>query len=68
MIADSMLKEVRQHAGLGNPPSAYYNSIPESINAIIKRGVEFKESEMSKFCQEMSICWYARKMMLNQQS
>ena len=61
MIVDSMLKEVRQRAGLGNPPTAYYNNIPESINAIIKRGVEFKESEMSKFCQEMSILLLRQK-------
>ena len=61
MIVDSMLKEVRQHAGLGNLPTAYYNNIPESINAIIERGVELKESEMSKFCQEMSILLLRQK-------
>ena len=61
MIVDSMLKEVRQRAGVGNPPTLYYNNIPESINDIIKRGVEFKESEMSKFCQEMSILLLRQK-------
>ena len=55
MIVQSMLKEVRRHAGLGSPSTAYFNNIPESVNAIIKHGVQFKESEMSKFCQEMSI-------------
>ncbi len=52
MIVHSMLKEVRPHASLGSPPAAYFNNIPESVNAIIKRGVEFKESEMSKFCHK----------------
>ena len=61
MIAQSMLKEVRRHAGLGSPPTAYFNNVPESVNAIIKRGVEFKESEMSKFCQEMSILLLRQK-------
>ena len=56
-----MLKEVRRHAGLGSPPAAYFNNIPESVNAIIKRGVEFKESEMSKFCHEMSILLLRQK-------
>ena len=48
-----MLKAAGEHAGLGRPPTPYYNNIPECMNAVIKRGVQFKESEMSKFCQEM---------------
>ena len=55
MIVSCMLKDARRHAGLGNPPTAYYNNIPESANAMIKRGVKFKESEMTTFCKEMSI-------------
>jgi hypothetical protein len=50
-----MLKDVRRHAGLGDPPEPFYNNVPESANAFIKRGVNFKENEMSKFCQEMSV-------------
>ena len=49
-----MLKAARDHADLGRLPNAYYNNIPECINAVIKRGVQFKESEMSKFCQEIN--------------
>ena len=49
-----MLKAARDHADLGILPNAYYNNIPECINAVIKRGVQFKESEMSKFCQEIN--------------
>ena len=50
-----MLQDVRRHAGLGDPPQHYYNNVPESANALIKRGVGFKEQETSKFCQEMSV-------------
>lgn len=53
MVAKSMLKDVRRHTGLGDPPTAYYN-IPESANAMIKRAVNFKESEMTKFCENLS--------------
>ena len=42
-----MLKSVRRNAGLGDPPVPYYNNIPESANALIKRAVGFKESEMT---------------------
>ena len=37
MIAESMLTEVRQNAGLGNPPSPFYTNVPESANAVIKQ-------------------------------
>ena len=53
MISNSMLKDVRRHAGLGDPPNAYYNNIPESANAMIKHAVKFKESDMPRFCEEM---------------
>ena len=56
-----MLKAAREHAGLGRPPTPYYNNIPESINAVIKRGVHFKETEMTKFCQEMSVLLMRQK-------
>ena len=57
MIVQSMLKAApREHAGLRRPPTAYFNNIPEYINAVIKCGVQFKESEMTKlFWQEMSV-------------
>ena len=49
-----MLKNVREHAGMGSPPAGYYN-ILESVNAVIKRAVKFKESEMIKFFKDMSM-------------
>ena len=53
MIVKCMLKSVRRNAGLGDPPVPYYNNIPESANALIKRAVGFKESEMTAFCKSM---------------
>ena len=50
MIIQCMLQDARQHAGLGDPPQHYYNNVSESANAVIKRGVGFKDQEMSKFC------------------
>ena len=49
-----MLKPVRRHAGLGDPPEAYYNNVPEAANGMIKRAVNFKENEMPEFCNKMS--------------
>ena len=49
----SFLKPVRRNAGLGDPPDPYYNNIPESANAIIKRAVEYEPKEMSNFITEM---------------
>ena len=49
----SFLKPVRRNAVLGNPPDPYYNNIPESANAIIKRAVEYEPKEMSNFITEM---------------
>jgi hypothetical protein len=54
MIIKSMIKPVRRHAGLGDPPAAYYNNVPEAANAMIKRAVNFKENEMPEFCNKMN--------------
>ena len=54
MIIQSIMKNARRRAGLGDPPEPYYNNAAESANALIKRGVGFQENEMSKFCEEMS--------------
>ena len=53
MIISCMSRETRVNAGLGDP-LPYFNNIPESANAMIKRAVGFNESEMSKFCNDMS--------------
>ncbi|CAH3034094.1 unnamed protein product [Porites lobata] len=48
-----MLRPIRLNAGLGNPPEAYYNNMPESANKIIKMGVDFQKNEMSQFNDKM---------------
>ena len=53
MIQDNMLRPIRLNAGLGNPPEAYYNNMPESANKVIKMGVDFRKSEMSEFNNKM---------------
>ena len=54
MIVDNMLANTRRNAGLGNPPIPFYTNVPESANAIIKRAVNFKESEMANFTLKMA--------------
>lgn len=53
MIQDNMLRPIRLNAGLGNPPEAYYNNMPESAKKVIKMGVDFRKSEMSEFNDKM---------------
>ena len=61
MLVQCMLKEVRQHAGLRDPPALFYNNVPEFANAMIKRAVSFKENKMNKFCQEMNVLFAQTK-------
>ena len=44
-----MLKPVRQEAGLGLPPSTFTLNTCESINAVLKRKVDFKKNELPTF-------------------
>ena len=53
MIQDNMLRPIRLNAGLGNPPEANYNKMPESVNKVIKIGIYFQKSEMSQFNVKM---------------
>ena len=53
MIIDSMLKDVRKNAGLGDPPVSFYTNVPESANALIKRAVQFRENEMAEMCAKL---------------
>lgn len=53
VIMANFLKPVRRNAGLGDPPEPYFNNLPESANAVVKREVDSKPSEMSHFCSKM---------------
>lgn len=48
-MVENMLATVRTNAGQGDPPTPFYTNVPETANAVIKRAVNFKESEMSSF-------------------
>ena len=49
-----MLAGVRANAGLGDSTTPFYTNVPESANAVIKRAVNFQESEMSNFTLKMA--------------
>ena len=44
-----MRRDVREAAGLGAPPSTFTTNSSESINAVLKRKVDYKESEWPVF-------------------
>ena len=44
-----MLKSVREEAGLGVPPSVFTTNASESVNAMLKRKVEYKKNELPSF-------------------
>ena len=50
-VESSMLRSVRQSAGLGSPPDQFYTNDIESINRVIKRKTGYKTSEWPEFCR-----------------
>ena len=52
-IRHCMLKDLRISVGLGSPPAMYSTNSCESLNAVIKRKVDYKESEWPKFNDQM---------------
>ena len=48
-----MRKDIRESVGLGSPPSAFTTNASESINAAIKRKVNYKESGWPEFNESM---------------
>ena len=53
VVRYNMLKQLRIDAGLGNPPDIFTTNSSESINAVLKRKVNFKESEWSEFNRQL---------------
>ena len=53
VICHSMLKDVRTAAGLGYPPSKFSTNASESINAVMKRKVDYKETSWPEFNDSM---------------
>jgi hypothetical protein len=53
IISNTMLKDVRTAAGLGSPPSKFTTNASESLNAVIKRKVDYSETQWSLFNDRM---------------
>ena len=49
VMCHSMLRPVREDAGLGCPPEAFYTNASESVNNVIKRKVDYKRSDLPQF-------------------
>lgn len=53
VISKSMLRPVREKAGLGSPPEPYYTNDIESKNNILKQHVNRKSSHLPEFVDKM---------------
>lgn len=49
-----MRRDLRESAGLGSPPANFTTNASESLNAAIKRKVDFKESDWPEFISHMN--------------
>jgi len=52
-IVCGMLKPVRREAGLGNPPLPFTTNASESVNAMLKRKVDYKKNELHVFINHL---------------
>ena len=52
-IVSGMLKPVRQEAGLGNPPMSFTTNASGSVNAVLKRKVNYKKNELHVFINHL---------------
>ena len=48
-VCSNMRKDLREEAGLGSPPTIFTTNASESINAVLKHKVNYKESEWPTF-------------------
>ena len=53
VLKNSMLKSVRQRCGLGSPPVAFTTNASESVNALLKKKVDYKRSELPQFLHHL---------------
>lgn len=53
VIKKSMLKSVREKAMLGSPPEPFTTNASESVNAMLKRKVDYKRSELPVFLDRL---------------
>ena len=48
-----MLKPLRVKAGLGDKPSMFTTNASESMNAVLKRKVDYKKNELPDFLEQL---------------
>lgn len=49
VVKYNMRRDLRESAGLGSPPSIFTTNSSESVNAAIKRKVNYKEHQWPEF-------------------
>ena len=53
IVRNSMLRDLRRSAGLGSPPAIFTTNACESMNAVIKRKVDYKATEWPQFNESL---------------
>ena len=53
VITSGMLRSLHEDAGLSVPPSAFSTNASESVNAMLKRKVDYKKNELPIFIQHL---------------
>ena len=53
VFINNAIRQPRIQAGMGNPPSAFYNNRSESINRLLKRHVDGKKCSLPYFIDQM---------------
>ena len=53
LLKKKMLKPVRTKAGQGSQPLQFTTNVSESMNAVLKRKVDYKKSELPAFLDEL---------------
>ena len=48
-----MLKPIKEECGLGCPPEAFTTNASESLNAMLKRKLDYKRSELPAFIDKV---------------
>lgn len=52
-VRTTMLRSVREEAGLGSPPDQFTTNSSEAVNSVIKKHVDFKSHQLVDFVQRM---------------
>jgi hypothetical protein len=55
VFVDSVISSVRTKAGLGSPPTEFYNNRSESLNKLLKAHVQHQKSSLPHFVKELHV-------------